>query len=90
MAARIAVSNLHKETSDSFLETATKLYSYVDKSNRKAGLIAEDVYNIIKDNADAIQAVINYERDYTYDFFGFKTLERSYLLKLKGQIAERP
>ncbi|EWS74832.1 ribonucleoside-diphosphate reductase, alpha subunit (macronuclear) [Tetrahymena thermophila SB210] len=89
-AARIAVSNLHKETSSSFFETISALYNYVDKSGRQAGLIAKDVYEIVKENAEAIEKVINYDRDYTYDFFGFKTLERSYLLKIHGKIAERP
>lgn len=90
LAARIAVDNLHKETKDSFAETIKDLYEYVDSTGRKAGLIAKDVHEIVQANAERIQKEIKYERDFTYDFFGFKTLERSYLLKLNGKIAERP
>ncbi|CAD8048764.1 unnamed protein product [Paramecium primaurelia] len=90
LAARIAVNNLHKETSESFSEVATKLHSFTDKYGRPAPLIADDVYKIIMDNKDIIQKEINYERDYQYDFFGFKTLERSYLLKEGKKPIERP
>ncbi len=91
LASRIAVSNLHKGTDKSFSSTMEKLYSYVDpKTNEKAPLLAEDVHNIIKDNAAALDSAIIYDRDFNYDFFGFKTLERAYLLRLNGEIAERP
>ncbi|CAD8060706.1 unnamed protein product [Paramecium sonneborni] len=90
LAARIAVNNLHKETSESFSEVATKLHSFTDKYGRPAPLIASDVYHIIMENKDRIQKEINYERDYQYDFFGFKTLERSYLLKEGKKPIERP
>jgi ribonucleoside-diphosphate reductase alpha chain len=91
LASRIAVSNLHKNTKKSFSDTIKDLYNYIDpKTAKKAPLISEEVYNIIAKNADVLDSTIIYDRDFRYDFFGFKTLERSYLLKLKGQVAERP
>jgi len=91
LAARIAVSNLHKNTIKSFSETASLLYNYIDdKTGEKAPLLADDVYEIIQQNADILDASIIYERDYHFDFFGFKTLEKSYLLKVNGKIVERP
>ena len=91
LAARIAVSNLHKNTKKSFSETAELLYHYIDdKTNAPAPLLADDVYAVIKENADLLDAAIIYERDYHFDFFGFKTLEKSYLLKVNGKITERP
>ena len=91
LAARLAVSNLHKSTKKSFSETAKDLYEYVDeKTGKNASLIAEDVYQIIQDNAIKLDSAIIYDRDFGYDYFGFKTLERSYLLKVHGKIVERP
>jgi ribonucleoside-diphosphate reductase alpha chain len=91
LAARIAVSNLHKNTKKSFSETMDDLYFYVNpRTGKKAPLLADDVYKIIKDNAEKLDSTIIYNRDFGYDFFGFKTLERSYLLKFNGQIVERP
>lgn len=91
LASRIAVSNLHKNTKKSFSKTMKDLYEYIDpKTNQKASLIAEDVHEIIQKNAKTLDSTIIYDRDFGYDFFGFKTLERSYLLKMKGQVAERP
>ena len=91
LAARISVSNLHKNTKKSFLETMTDLYTYVNpRTGKKAPLIADNVYAIIKDNAELLDSTIIYNRDFGYDYFGFKTLERSYLLKINGQIVERP
>lgn len=91
LASRIAVSNLHKNTKKSFSETVNDLYEYIDpKTNEKAPLISDDVYNAIMKNADVLDSTIIYDRDFRYDFFGFKTLERSYLLKLNGEVAERP
>ena len=91
LASRIAVSNLHKNTEKSFSSTMDKLYKYIDpKTNKEAPLLADDVYNVIKDNSELLDSTIIYDRDFGYDFFGFKTLERSYLLKLDGQVAERP
>ncbi len=91
VAARIAVSNLHKNTKKSFSETMKDLYEYVNpRTGKKASMIADDVYKIIEENADKLDSTIIYNRDFGYDFFGFKTLERSYLLKINGQIVERP
>jgi ribonucleoside-diphosphate reductase alpha chain len=91
LAARIAVSNLHKNTKKSFSETMDDLYFYVNpRTDKKAPLLADDVYAIIKENAEKLDSTIIYNRDFNYDYFGFKTLERSYLLKLNGKIVERP
>lgn len=91
LAARIAVSNLHKNTKKSFSETMRDMYNYVDpKTGLKAPLISDDVYEIIEENKELLDSSIIYDRDFGYDFFGFKTLERAYLLKMNGQIAERP
>lgn len=91
LASRIAVSNLHKNTNKSFSKTMKALYSYIDpKTGKKAPLIADDVHEIIQKNAQELDSTIIYDRDFGYDYFGFKTLERSYLLKLNGQVAERP
>jgi ribonucleoside-diphosphate reductase alpha chain len=91
LASRIAVSNLHKATKKSFTETMEDLHDYVDPvTGENASLIADDVWEIIQKNAELLDSSIIYDRDFNYDFFGFKTLERSYLLKIKGEIAERP
>ena len=91
LASRIAVSNLHKNTKKSFSETIKDLYEYIDpKNGQKAPLISDEVYEIIKENSDLLDSSIIYDRDFRYDFFGFKTLERSYLLRTKGEVAERP
>ena len=91
LASRIAVSNLHKSTKKSFADTMNDLYNYVDpKTGDPASLLAEDVHEIIQANAEFLDSQIIYDRDFSYDFFGFKTLERSYLMKLNGKIAERP
>ena len=91
LAARITISNLHKETSQSFTNTMKRLYTYVDpKTNMNAPLLSTEVYGIIKKNAARLDAAIDYSRDFAYDFFGFKTLERSYLMKCDGKIVERP
>lgn len=91
LAARIAVSNLHKNTEKSFSGTVEKLYRYIDpKTNQPAPLISDESYKIIMDNQDLLDSTIIYDRDYNFDYFGFKTLERSYLLKLDGKIEERP
>ena len=91
LAARISVSNLHKNTKKSFSNTMKDLYEYVNpRTDKKAPLLSDEVYKIIKKNADLLDSSLLYSRDFDYDYFGFKTLERSYLLKLNGQIAERP
>ena len=91
LAARIAVSNLHKNTDKCFSKTIKELYNYVDpKTNDKAGLISDFTYDIISKNADRLDSAIIYDRDYDFDYFGFKTLERSYLLRMYGGVVERP
>ena len=91
LAARIAVSNLHKNTKKNFSRIIEELYNYIDpKTNTKAPLIADDVFEIILNNKDRLDAAIVHHRDYNYDFFGFKTLEKSYLLRMHGKIVERP
>lgn len=91
LAARIAVSNLHKNTDKSFSQTMELLFNYIDPvTNTKAGLIAEETMNIIRKNADTLDSAIIYDRDYEFDYFGFKTLERSYLLRANGHVVERP
>ena len=91
LASRIAVSNLHKNTKKSFSETIKDLYEYIDpKNGEKAPLISDEVYAVIQENSDLLDSSIIYDRDFRYDFFGFKTLERSYLLRTKGEVAERP
>ena len=91
LAARISVSNLHKNTKKSFSDTMTDLYKYVNpRTGKDAPLLSDEVYNIIQKNKEVLDSSIIYNRDFGYDFFGFKTLERSYLLKLNGEIVERP
>lgn len=91
LAARIAISNLHKNTLKSFSGVIDQLYHYVNpKTGQPAGLIAEDVYRIIQTHAALLDSAIIYDRDFDFDYFGFKTLERSYLLKMDGKVMERP
>ncbi|PDH42382.1 MAG: ribonucleoside-diphosphate reductase subunit alpha [Rhodothermaeota bacterium MED-G19] len=91
LAARISVSNLHKTTSKSFSSTMKRLYTYVNpKTGENASLLSKDVYGVINKNAALLDSSIIYDRDFSYDYFGFKTLEKSYLLKLDGKVVERP
>ncbi len=91
LAARISVSNLHKNTKKTFSEVMTDLYEYVNpRTGEKAPLLSDEVYKVILENKEKLDSTIIYNRDFGYDYFGFKTLERSYLLKLNGEIAERP
>ena len=91
LASRIAVSNLHKETKKTFSEVMTDMHNYIDpKTGENASLVADDVYSVIMENKDRLDSSIIYDRDFRYDYFGFKTLTRSYLMKLNGMIAERP
>jgi ribonucleoside-diphosphate reductase alpha subunit len=90
LAARIAVSNLQKNTSSSFTETCRILHDYHDKQGRSAALISESVWEFVQAHAAELDAAINYSRDQEYDYFGFKTLEKSYLLRVHGKIVERP
>jgi ribonucleoside-diphosphate reductase subunit M1 len=91
LAARISVSNLHKSTQKSFSETARVLYEYTnDRTGTWSPLLADDVYEVIKRNAERLDSAIVYDRDFDYDYFGYKTLERSYLLRVGGKVVERP
>jgi ribonucleoside-diphosphate reductase alpha chain len=91
LAARIAISNLHSNTKKSFSETMSEMYHYVNpRTNLEAPLLSEEVHKVIMDNAEFLDSHIIYNRDFNYDYFGFKTLERSYLLRINGKIVERP
>lgn len=91
LASRIAVSNLHKNTTKSFSQTMKKLYNYTDPiTQKRMPLIADDVMEVIQKNAEVLDSTIIYDRDFGFDYFGFKTLEKSYLLRINGAVAERP
>jgi ribonucleoside-diphosphate reductase alpha chain len=91
LAGRILVARLHQETSDRFSEAMTALYDYVDQATgENASMIAEDVYRMVQENAETLDAAIDHQADYSYDYFGFKTLEKSYLLRKNGKVVERP
>ncbi|MCB0514749.1 MAG: ribonucleoside-diphosphate reductase subunit alpha [Chitinophagales bacterium] len=91
LAARIAVSNLHKNTKKSFFASMRELYQHVEpKTGDKAPLISDTTYEVIKKNKDLLDSTLIYDRDYHFDFFGFKTLERSYLMRINGKVVERP
>lgn len=91
LAARIAVSNLHKETKKVFSEVMEDLYNYVNPLNKRhSPMISKETLDIVLANKDRLNSAIIYDRDFSYNFFGFKTLERSYLLKINGKVAERP
>ncbi|KAI8969730.1 ribonucleoside-diphosphate reductase large chain [Pilobolus umbonatus] len=91
LAARIAISNLHKETQKVFSQVVDQLYKYIDpKTNKHSPMISDSTHATIQRHADRLNSAIIYDRDFNYNFFGFKTLERSYLLKMNGKVAERP
>ena len=91
LASRIAISNLHKNTLKSFSETMRKLHQYTNEAiGKKMPMIADDVMQIIEENAELLDSTIIYDRDFGFDYFGFKTLEKAYLLRIDGKIAERP
>ncbi|KAI9319466.1 ribonucleotide reductase [Dichotomocladium elegans] len=91
LAARIAVSNLHKESKKVFSQVVEDLHSYINpKTNKHAPMISDETYNVVMKHADRLNSAIIYDRDFSFNYFGFKTLERSYLLKINGKIAERP
>lgn len=91
LAARIAISNLHKNTTKSFSETMIEMYHYINpRTGQKAPLLSDEVYQTIIENSERLDSAIIYSRDFNYDYFGFKTLERSYLLRINGKIVERP
>ncbi len=82
IAAHITISNLHKRVPRTFLEKATLLFN--------AGIMDKTVYTVIVDNIDKIISIMDYKRDYLFDYFGIKTLERGYLIKIKNDIIESP
>ncbi|KAK6587976.1 hypothetical protein RS030_71014 [Cryptosporidium xiaoi] len=90
LAARISISNLHKNTSSDISDVASQLYSYKDIHGCSAPLLSKEVYNFIMENSDKINSAIDFSRDFEYDYFAFKTLERSYLLRANNKIVERP
>jgi len=91
LAARVAISNLHSNTKKSFSETMNEMYHYINpRTNQESPLLASEVHKVIMENAEFLDSHIIYNRDFNYDYFGFKTLERSYLLKINGKIVERP
>ncbi|KAK2465404.1 hypothetical protein APHAL10511_002758 [Amanita phalloides] len=91
LAARIAISNLHKETKKNFSQVIKDLYDYVNpKNGRPASMISKETYDVVMENAQVLNSAIVYSRDFNYNYFGFKTLERSYLLRINGRVAERP
>ena len=89
LAARIAVANLHKETKKAFSDVMEDLFIMVTKG-KPTPMISEEHIKIIRDNAEKLNSAIVYDRDFNYQYFGFKTLERSYLLKIDGKVVERP
>ena len=91
LAARIAISNLQKDTLPTFSETVDRLYHFTDpKTNLSAGMISDRLYQLVQRHKDTIDAYIKHHRDFYFDYFGFKTLEKSYLLKINGRVIERP
>jgi len=91
LAARICVDDLHRSTNDNFSDVIRDLREYIDsESNEHAPLISQEVFDIVMENAELLNSYIDYSRDNNYDYFGFKTLQRSYLLRLNGEVAERP
>jgi len=90
LASRIIISNHHKNTSPSFSETIQTLYNNLDNHNNPIPLVSEELYNIVNKNKEKLNTCIDYQRDYLFDYFGFKTLERAYLLRVDKKIIERP
>ncbi|KAK8391122.1 hypothetical protein O3P69_017045 [Scylla paramamosain] len=91
LAARIAISNLHKETKKLFSEVMESLHKMTsEKTGKKTPMISDKHHAIIMKHADKLNSAIVYDRDFSYNYFGFKTLERSYLLKINGKVVERP
>jgi len=90
LASRIIISNHHKNTSPSFSETIQTLYNNLDNHNNPVPLVSEELYNVVNKNKEKLNTCIDYQRDYLFDYFGFKTLERAYLLRVDKKIIERP
>ena len=90
LASRIIISNIHKNTTECFSEVMEKLYTNTDLNNKPAPILADDIIEIIRENRDRLNEAIDYSRDYQFDYFGFKTLEKSYLMRINGKVVERP
>jgi ribonucleoside-diphosphate reductase alpha chain len=90
LASRIIISNIHKNTTECFSDVMEKLYANVDKNGNPAPSLADDIIKIIRDNKDILNENLDYSRDYLFDYFGFKTLEKSYLMRINGKVVERP
>ncbi len=91
LAARLAITNIHKETKKSFSETMSDLYNYVNpRTGQKAAIVSKDFNDLVQKHADELDSAIIHSRDHNFDYFGFKTLEKSYLLKINNKVAERP
>lgn len=90
LASRLVISNHQKQTSPSFSETITTLYNNYDHENSLSPIISEEIYNIVINNKEKLNSYIDYDRDYLIDYFGFKTLERAYLLRKDKKVIERP
>ena len=91
LASRLAITNIHKETKKSFSETVEDLYKYINpKTGNHSPIVSESFFNLVKKHADELDSAIVHSRDHNFDYFGFKTLEKSYLLKIDGKVAERP
>jgi len=91
LAARLAITSLHKETKKSFSETVSDLWNYVDPGTKKhSPVVNKEFHDLVMKNADVLDSAIVHSRDHMFDYFGYKTLEKSYLLKLNGKVAERP
>jgi ribonucleoside-diphosphate reductase alpha subunit len=90
LASRITISNHHKNTTDSFCKVMTQLYEYKDKHGEQSPLVSQKLYDVIQNHGDYLESIIDYSRDYLIDYFGFKTLERAYLMKINKETVERP
>jgi ribonucleoside-diphosphate reductase alpha subunit len=90
LAGRISISNHHKNTSNSFIDVMTQLYNYKDKHNKHSPLVSEDLFTIINKYEEELESLCDYSRDYLIDYFGFKTLDRAYLMKINKVTIERP
>lgn len=90
LASRIIISNMHKNTTECFSEVMEQLYNNIDTNGNAAPILADDIISIIRRYKDRLNTAIDYNRDYLFDYFGFKTLEKSYLMRLNGKVIERP
>lgn len=90
LASRIIISNIQKNTNDKFSNVIQALYENRDTSDNHAPIVTKEIYDIVMEHKDEIDNMIDYKRDYLFDYFGYKTLEKSYLFRIKGKVVERP